>query len=585
MAGPPIRQPPAAPSTGIALATHRALVDALARPAAWPVALPEGARFERIETHISSLLLAGDGVLKLKKPLTLPFLDFASPAQRRHFCEEELRLNRRTAPGIYRAVLPVLGPATAPRVAAPAGATAEAPDASGLPVIDWALWMRRFDQTLLYDHLAAAGALGGGRIDALATAIAAFHAGLPPSPPAFGDPDAFAAWVAGTLHELRTPPLAGLLPDDAATLAALATWSADRATALRPLMTARRTAGAVIEGHGDLHLANIVELDGRPCLFDALEFAPALRHTDRIADLAFPFMDLLDHGLPRLAWRLLSGVLDASGDHAGLPALRWLAAYRALVRAKVALLGALQVEAGAGRRAASVAAARRRVGLAARLAWPTAPAPLVLTCGLSGSGKSTVALMLAERLGAVRVRSDVERKRLHGLAPTARPADPALLYGTDSTRRTYAQLLAAARAALAGGIGVVLDAAYLRQAERQQALALARELGAPAWVVHCEAPLTTLAARVQRRQADASDPSDADLGVLARQQAWQEPPAADEPLQRLDTDASLDEVARRVDALVALLGPVAGPFDIRQPDAAAWADDADRALSDTGGKR
>jgi aminoglycoside phosphotransferase family enzyme/predicted kinase len=549
-----------------ALAAHRALVRALARPDRWPQALPAGTRVERIETHISSLLLAGDGVIKLKKPVVLPFVDFGSVERRRHFCHEELRLSRRTAPDLYRAVLPVRGPADDPRLGAPAGAdddTASAPGAADDAVIDWVVWMRRFDATGLFDRMADEGRLGTAHVDALADEIGRFHATLPPSPAGFGDPDHLMRWVDDNLRELqallRTP--AAPAADCAARVTerrsrmtpqvdSLAAWSAARGQALRPLLAQRRAGGAVVEGHGDMHLGNIVWHDGRACLFDALEFAPDLRHADRLADLAFPFMDLLDHGLPRLAWRLLARVLDASGDHDGLPLLRWLAAYRALVRAKVALLsaqaGGADRRLDADRAGAAHATAERRVALAHALAHPTPPS-LVLTCGLSGSGKSTVALMLAESMGALRVRSDVERKRLHGLAPTARVDDPARLYGADSTRRTYDRLLAIAEAALAGGVGVVLDAAYLRRAERDQARALAARLGVPFAIVECHAPDGVLADRIRRRQAADHDPSDADLAVLARQQAWQEPPQADEPLHRLDTARPLAALDRAVD--------------------------------------
>lgn len=557
----PCTMGPAGPHA--ALHAHRTLVRALARHAAWPEPLPPRARVSVIETHISTLLLAGHHVLKLKKPVAVPFVDFSSVERRRWFCHEELRLNRRTAPGLYLGVRPVLGSVETPVIGdldlkRPLGEAHEAPphgqtgdrhrgrSLAGLaaqPAIDWAVWMRRFDQRALYDALARRGALGEAEVDALADAIARLHASQPPSPPGYGAPETLAATVEANLRELRRSAQDDALPVDArARLEALAAWSAARAAALAPRLAARRERGAVVEGHGDLHLGNVVWLDGDACLFDALEFDPSLRHTDRIAELAFPFMDLLDHRLPALAWRLASRVLDASGDHDGLPALRWLAAHRALVRAKVALLAAAQ---GRSPRAQH-AAARRRIGLAHAIAFPPRAAPLVLTSGLSGSGKSTVAMMLSGALGAVRVRSDVERKRLHALAPTARDADPAQLYGAEATRRTYARLLEIARDALAGGVGIVLDAAYLKRAERLQALALARELGAPFAVVECRARHAVLVDRIARRQAAGGDPSDADLEVLAQQRRWAEAPGPDEPVHVLDTDGTLADVARRV---------------------------------------
>lgn len=460
--------------------------------------------FERIDTHLSALLIAGDEVFKFKKPVRLPFADYSTPERRRRYCEEELRLNRRTAPELYRGVVTIAG--------------------------EPALWMRRFDGAGLFDALARRGALTELHIDALAAGIARFQARLPPSPPEFDAAALAAHWAAANLRELQQP--AGPLPD-------LVAWDAAQAQALAPLLHARQAAGAVVEGHGDLHLANIVWHQGRPCLFDALEFDPGLRHADRLADPAFTFMDLLDHGLPALAWRLISQWLEQGGDHDALPLLRWSAGYRALVRAKVAWL----------QNRPEVAA--RRIALARALAFPAAPPQLVLVAGLSGSGKSTVALQLVGRLGGVRLRSDVERKRLHGLAATARPATPALLYNPDSNARTYARLEAIAGAGLAGGVTVIVDAAFLKRSERAAMRALAAAAGARCRIVWCEASPATLQARITRRQATQQDASDAGADVLALQQQVAEWPAPEEHAERLDTEGPPEAVAARVQALPA----------------------------------
>ncbi|MBL8201536.1 MAG: AAA family ATPase [Chromatiales bacterium] len=525
-----------------ALAVHRALVRALSRPEGWPEPLPASTSFEVIETHISTLLLAGDGAIKLKKPLKLPFLDFSTPERRHHFCSEELRINRRTAPDLYRAVLPVTGSANAPRLGG-----------SG-PVLDWALWMRRFDNDQLYDRLARAGQLTAAHVDALAGVIAAFHAGLRPSPAAYGSAGVARRWALDNFSSLEDPELVAGLPAAAREqLATLAASSDSRLAAITPLLEQRRAGGAVVECHGDLHLGNIVHHHGRPLLFDAIEFNPELRHMDRLNDVAFTFMDLRDHGLPRLAWRLLSQYLEITGDYGGLPLLRWFAVDRALVRAKVALLAARQ--APAGEAAPLIAAAARRIGLADALAHP-APARLVMTSGLSGSGKSTVALLLAESLGAVRIRSDVERKRLHGLAPNERPADPALLYNPRATAGTYGRLVDAARAALEGGVSAVVDAAFLLRAERDAVRELGRERQVACTVVECTAPDGVLAARIAHRRAHQSDPSDADAGVLALQMRVREPLSADEgDALTFSTDGPehslpgrVDDLARQLDA-------------------------------------
>lgn len=452
--------------------------------------------FERIDTHLSTLLLAGDRVFKFKKPVVLPFADYSTPERRRRYCEEELRLNRRTAPELYRGVVTIAG--------------------------EPALEMARFDGAGLFDALARRGELTAAHVEALAETIAAFQATLPGTPPpGFDAAEVAARWAAANLRELQAQ--AGPLPD-------LVAWDRERAATLAPLLHARQAAGAVVEGHGDLHLGNIVWHRGRPRLFDAIEFDPELRWSDRLADPAFTFMDLLDHGLPALAWRFLSRWLDAGGDHDALPLLRWSAGYRALVRAKVAGLQGrpdLRTE---------------RIARARAIAF--APPPqLVLTTGLSGSGKSRVALALAEAWGGVRVRSDVERLRM---CP-----DPATRYTPAATQRTYARLGEIARAALAGGVTVVLDAAFLRRAERDAMRALAASEGLRCRIVECHAAPATLAARIEARRAAGGDPSEATLEVLALQQRVAEPLAPDEGAQPIDTEGDWADVLARLATLPA----------------------------------
>jgi aminoglycoside phosphotransferase family enzyme/predicted kinase len=465
--------------------------------------------FRLHRTHISSLLFAGDQVFKFKRPVKLPFADFSTRALRERFCAEELRLNRRTAPALYRGVVSIGG--------------------------EPAVWMRRFDDTQLFDALARDGRLDAAHVDALAATLAAFQAGLPPCTTGFDAAAVAARWSAANLREIQVLP--GLdLP--AGRVTDLVAWDAAQAATHAPLMRARQAAGRVVEGHGDLHLANIVWHDGAPLLFDALEFEPELRWGDRIADPAFTFMDLLDHGLPGLAWRFISAWCEAGGDHDALPLLRWQAAYRAAVRAKVAALQG-QPEAAA-----------RRMALARRLA--AAPPPtLWITSGLSGSGKSSAALQLVERAGAVRVRSDVERKRLHGLAPTARPADPAQIYGADSTARTYSRLGALAAAGLAGGVSMVVDAACLRRIERDALRRVAGQAGAACRLLVIDAPNATLRERIGCRLRDGADPSDADTAVLELQLRMQQPVADDEAAVRIDASGTPASVAAQLQALVA----------------------------------
>jgi hypothetical protein len=511
---------------------HRQLVQALLSGGA--LHAPPGER-RLVQTHISSLILDGDRVVKLRKPLALPFLDFSSLEKRHTDALDELRLNRRTAPALYLGVVPVTGTVGAPRLGGD--------DASA---IDWALVMRRFDEDDLLDRRARDGRLDAATVDRLATAIAAFHAALPPSAPGFGEPRDVRQWAVDNLDALDGA--AALPADEAPRLAALRAWTESSFARLASRLAERRAAGFVREGHGDLHLGNIVVIDGVPTLFDALEFNAALRHGDLVADIGFTFMDLWRHGLPALAWRFASRWAEGIGDHAGLALLRFFAVYRALVRAKVAVLRAAQGDADAP------GAARRDIALAADIAGLDGPATaptLVLMHGLSGSGKSEVALDLVGALGAIRIRSDVERKRLHGLTPRERVPDAArgALYGPEATRRTFDHLARTARTLLDAGLHVVVDAAFLRRSERDRFRALAADAGAQARLVECVAPEAVLRARLAARADAGDDASDADGQVLDLQLRIGEPPAADEAAWRLDTDAPRDVVAARAAAL------------------------------------
>lgn len=518
------------------LAWHEQFVQALLSGPA--LSVPPDQR-TLIQTHISSLVLAGDEAWKLRKPLQLDFLDFSTPALRRADCEAELRLNRRTAPALYLDVQPVTGTLTSPVIG---GAPQEA--------IDWVLRMRRFDSAQLLGRLADAGQLSGGHIDALARRIADFHASLPASPSEFGQPAEVQRWVDANLDTLSASPW---LAPQAAQLDSLRRWTDAEFERLAPLLAQRHTQGFVREGHGDLHLDNIVLIDGEPLPFDCIEFNPALRHTDLIADIAFSFMDLQRHGLPGLAWRFVSGYAEHGGDHDGLALLRFFAVYRAAVRAKVALLRVAQSDAGA------LAAVRRDLALAEQLREPATPPRLVLSAGLSGAGKSTVALALLEALGAVRLRSDVERKRLHGMAATERPtpAQAEQLYSLEANQRTFDRLAERAQSLLQAGMHVIVDATFLRRAERDRFRALAAASGAVFAHVAVSAPEAVLRQRLDARAAAGGDASDATSAVLDKQLRFNEPLGADEPHHRLDSDTDRATLALRCTALAARLAALA----------------------------
>ena len=417
-----------------------------------------GAPIELVETHISWVLLGPRLAWKLKKPVRLPFLDFGSAALRRHYCEEELRINRRLAPQLYLGLSRVTGSIAAPAFDGPGEA------------LDHAVRMRRFPAGALLAEQARADAID-----------------------------------------------------------ALRGWFAQQARRLAPLWAARAAGGQVREGHGDLHLANLVEIDGEVLPFDAIEFDAALRFIDIVDDVAFTAMDLKAHGRADLAARFVDAWVEAGGDHAGLPLWRHALAYRALVRSLVTRLR---------EPLPSWPTADDYLALALREAEAPPAAALLITHGLPGSGKSHVALQLLEQASAIRLRSDVERKRLLGVGPLDATPDRALAYGADATQRTYDRLAALAEGALDAGWPVIVDAAFLRTDERQRFAALAAKLRCPFAILHCHAPMALLRERVGARARRGGDPSEATLAVLDELTALAEPLTPEEQARVLDADTS-----------------------------------------------
>ncbi len=484
--------------------------DAVSAQARWVAALAarlgREAPVQHLETHISHVLLTPRFAWKIKKPVRLPFVDYGTVEARRAFCEEEVRLNARLAPSLYLGVSRITGSAEAPAL-----------DGEG-PLLDHAVRMRRFEDGALWSERLAAGTLRPQHVDRLAARLAAFHAAAARAPQ--GSPFGSAAERRREALE-ACEALQGAVDEGAR--AALQAWFAQRADALAPLWEQRRREGFVRECHGDLHLRNLL-VDGDDSLaFDGIEFNDRLRWIDVGDDIAFAVMDLAAHGRRDYAFRLLDGWLEATGDHAGLPALAFALAYRATVRAEVAALQR-QHEARARYFALACELARRQ------------EARLTITHGLPGSGKSFQAARLLEATGAVRLRSDVERKRLAGLAAQADSRAQGLdLYGPDLTERTYAELLRRAAPALDAGLPVILDAAYLKRSQRDTAAAFAAARGVPFAVLDCQAPLALLRERVAARRGDASE---ANVQVLEHLARVQEPLAEDERRHAVVVDTS-----------------------------------------------
>ncbi|WGO92600.1 AAA family ATPase [Pseudomonas viciae] len=481
----------------------QSLIAALQNPALYPHPV-EG--FQVIETHISWVLLTGPYAYKFKKPVNFGFLDFTSLEARKHFCGEELRLNQRLTQDLYLEVLPITGSAEAPQLAGDG------------PAIEYALKMRQFPQSQLLSTLQANGELTTAHIDEMATQIAQFHLSTPkvPADNAAGTPDSVMAPVRQNFEQIRP-----FLSDkaDLLQLEALQAWAESSFDRLKSLFIQRKAEGFIRECHGDIHLGNITLIDGKVVIFDCIEFNEPFRFTDVYADTAFLAMDLEDRGLKSLARRFVSQYLELTGDYRGLELLNFYKAYRALVRAKVALFS-MPAEADPVQRATTLRQYRNYANLAE--SYSTIPSHfLAITHGVSAVGKSHVAMRLVEALGAIRLRSDVERKRLFGEQHV--PNDPqAGIYSSDASSATYARLHEIADMILHAGFPVVVDATYLKRDQRDAAAKVAEATGAPFLILDCNAPQAVIEARLAQRQADQKDPSDATLAVIAAQQASRE---------------------------------------------------------------
>jgi aminoglycoside phosphotransferase family enzyme/gluconate kinase len=491
---------------------NRTLIENLRQPRCYPHATTD---IQLLETHISWVLLAGDYAYKIKKPLNLGFLDFSTLELRHHCCLEELRLNRRFAPQLYLDCVAITGDAGQPAVGGDG------------PVLEYAVRMRRFPQEALASRLLAAHALLPRHIEAFASTLADFHhkaARSTNDSGPWGTPEDVLATALQNLDVLKDVLTTTA---DAAEIAALRAWTVHEHAALRELMLQRQASGAVRECHGDLHLDNIVLLDDALLPFDCIEFSAGLRWNDVLSEAAFLAMDLQYRGEFRLAWLFLNAYLEHSGEYGGIRLLPFHLVYRALVRAKIVALRAAQMHNDPAAREPLLQTARSYMALAENLAHAHQPA-LVITHGLSGSGKSRISNALMTQAGAVRIRADVERKRLHGMAPQERHGAAAGLYREQATAATYRRLAELAREVLAAGYPAIVDAACLQRWQRDLLRGVARTAGVPFLNLAVSAPEAVLRARISQRQAAGSDPSDAELAVLEQQLQNCEALAADE---------------------------------------------------------
>lgn len=461
-----------------------------------------------VRTHISEIFLAGDLVYKVKRAVRYAFLDFSMLEVRRAACEEEVRLNARTAPDIYLGVTAIRR-----RPDGWLGLDELGKPGVGDPV-EWVVVMRRFDERLTFDRLADQGALQPAWIDSLTDAVIALHDQAQPRGAPYGGSDGLRRVIDENAVDMAAFPAVF----DPGRTAALLDAERRLLAAHTALLDGRRDGGQVRRCHGDLHLGNIVLWHDRPTLFDCIEFSEQIATIDVAYDLAFLLMDLEVRGLRPFANRVFCRYFMRQGGVEVLAALPLMMAVRAGVRAKVTAMALAGTE-----DAAKAARLTRQVecfmAAAERFVAPDGPPRLIAVGGLSGSGKTTLATALAPELGrapgALLLRSDVLRKRLAGVAPEQRLPEAA--YTPESNRQVYRTIMEEAATALGAGYCVVADAVFARPEERRAIEAVAQDAGTDFHGIWLDAPAATLSARVAGRSADASDATPA---VVSRQLSY-----------------------------------------------------------------
>jgi len=476
---------------------EKALIEALSHGRAYDHPVED---LRVLDTHISWVVLTGDFAYKIKKPIKLDFLDYSTLEKRRHFCELELELNRRWAPDIYLDVVPISGSFRAPEVGG-----------AGMP-IEYALKMNEFAQSAQLDEQLAAGLLDHSDMRDLAQTVARIHGAIPVYEAVTAD--SFYAAIRQAMLDNFDYLQEGTDADD---IQRLLSWTRQELDDCRESIITRYESGFVRECHGDLHLKNLVRLPSGIVPYDCVEFSVELRNIDVISDVSFLVMDLVAREETQLAYAFINRYLECSGDYEGVTLLGLYVVYHALIRAKIAAIRALEREHDANRQRDHeemnhyCAVARR---------WIDAGVPrLVIMHGYSGSGKTWLSTRLMLRLPAIRVRSDIERKRLHGLdeAEGSGSAVAEGLYAPGARTDVYEHLAGLAQSILEAGHTVIVDAAFLDRGERDRFRDLAGRAGAKFVIVSTSATHAELQRRLERRQGAGDEPSEADVAVLRYQ--------------------------------------------------------------------
>ncbi|WP_292951819.1 bifunctional aminoglycoside phosphotransferase/ATP-binding protein [Nitrosomonas sp.] len=478
-----------------------------------------------IETHISWVILTGTYAYKIKKPCNLGFLDFSTLTQRRFFCREELRLNKRLAAPFYLDIVAITGSPAHPVLQGTGDA------------IEYALKMVQFPQNAQLDIMLEAGMLGKKHIDAFAHLLAEFHQNAAIAAPdtCFGNPEQVYQPVTQAFKNIRACPES---QHYSARITELENWGSSFYSTHNYLFGQRKQNGFIRECHGDLHLRNLLWLHNKPFAFDCLEFDPNLRWIDTLSDISFLVMDLQDRKQPQLALRFLNAYLEHSGDYSGLRLFRFYLVYRAVIRAMVAAIRAGQAGISIPEKNKADNECHAYLTLAQSYICPKKPV-LIILHGFSASGKSTLSQLLLECIGAMRIRSDVERKRIFGLLDNTSTFDnssnnhlahkwdesPPPVYSQEANSRTYKKLSILAKDILEAGFSVIIDAAFLKFEERHTFLKLAQNKQMPFIILSLNATADTLRRRIRTRPKGISD---ADISVLEHQLKTSEPLHKDE---------------------------------------------------------
>ena len=490
-----------------------------------------------IETHISWIVLTGDYAYKIKKPIKYSFIDFSTLEKRRFFCYEELRLNRRLAPDLYIEVVPIVGSLQQPLI----NMTGEA--------VEYAVKMRQFAQTWLLSYLSEHDQLLKHHIDSMAQQIADFHLHIDKCSTIdkFGSPEDICSWVADNFTQIES----NSIDENFNEIEKLKKWSENEFRNKYNLFQIRKNNKFIRECHGDMHLNNMVLIKGTVTIFDGIEFNEHLRWIDVISEVAFVTMDLYDRGHSGFASRFLNAYLQHTGDYSGLALLKYYLVYRAMVRAKVSLLRIAQKNLKDEAQDKLKNDYISYLTLALQFIKEEKLA-LIITHGFSGSGKSMHTEKLLELLGAIRIRSDVERKRLFGFNSLANTMSGVNedIYSYKSSEQTYVHLAELAKIILKSGLSVIVDACFLQQEQRIKFYNLAKNLGVTLVILDFHATTNSLKQRVFLRSNNKLEVSEADLKILDAQLSKYTPLESSEEnyVIKVDTEKSVDmrEIASEI---------------------------------------